>query len=165
MTNRDSSAPMRGRSKSRYREVRSYTLQATFCGIFRNTVGSIHQIADVGIDFEPLDPLRMQKAHMRVAANHKQGLKTSLSTCTEPWLQRAIAPLENPLMGFLPHTTTKAFAPWNSTNRTPFRCREPFSVQSRQTVRFLDSRTRVPGITNPGCLIAAKRHPLMQGAI
>lgn len=41
---------------------------------------------------------------MRITANHSQGLETSLSTCTEPWLQGSIATLENQLLGFLPQT-------------------------------------------------------------
>lgn len=41
---------------------------------------------------------------MRFTANHSQGLETSLSTCTEPWLQGSIATLENQLLGCLPQT-------------------------------------------------------------
>lgn len=60
---------------------------------------------------------------MRVAANHKQGLETSLSTCTEPWLQGSIATLENQLVGFLPHT---------KPNRRPIVCADRFPDLSGQ---------------------------------
>jgi len=60
---------------------------------------------------------------MRVAANHKQDLETSHSTCTEPWLQGSIATLENQLVGFLPHT---------KPNRRPFGCADRFPDLSGQ---------------------------------
>ena len=49
-------------------------------------------------------PSRGKRERLRVAANHKQDLETSLSTCTEPWLQGSIATLENQLLGRLPQT-------------------------------------------------------------
>ena len=87
---------------------------------------------------------------MRVAANHKQDLETCLSTCTEPCIQGVYRhPLEIQLMGFHPHTTTKAFAPWNSPNPPRFRCRDRFLGQSGQS----DAR-----------LSTAKDRPLMRAA-
>lgn len=77
---------------------------------------------------------------MRVAANHKQDLETSLSTCTEPWLQGSIATLENQLVGLLPHT---------KPNPARFGCRDRFPVQSGQIAVNL---------------ITAKDRPLMRAA-
>lgn len=97
-------------------------------------------------------PSSAHKGHssndMRVAANHKQDLETCLSTCTEPCIQGSIATPENQLVGFLPHTTTKAFAPWNSPNPARFRCRDLFPGQSGQSAAGL---------------ISAKDRPLMRG--
>ncbi|MEP0471301.1 MAG: hypothetical protein ABJD51_23845 [Roseobacter sp.] len=60
---------------------------------------------------------------MRITANHSQGLETSLSTCTEPWLQGSTATLENQLLGFLPQT---------KLNRRPVQCADRFPGLSGQ---------------------------------
>ena len=86
----------------------------------------------------PTDPSRDQRERLRVAANHKQALETSLSTCTEPWLQARIAGIKIPLVGRLPHTTT---------NRRPVGCAEHFPA--------------LPG-QSAARLITAKERPLMR---
>ena len=76
---------------------------------------------------------------MRVAANHKQDMETSLSTCTEPWLQGSIATLENQLLGLLPQT---------KPNPRRIGCADLFPGLSGQSAAGL---------------ITAKERPLMRG--
>ena len=81
------------------------------------------------------------KAELRITANHSQGLETSLSTCTEPWLQGSIATLENQLVGFLPHT---------KPNRRPVRCADRFPGLPGQSVVTLITAKERPSMRCAG---------------
>lgn len=81
------------------------------------------------------------KAEMRITANHSQDLETSLSTCTEPWLQGSIATLENQLLGRLPQT---------KPHPRRIRCADRFLGLSGQSVARLNTAKERPSMRYAG---------------